>query len=491
MKQCDHLAIASSSLSFNASSESDPEDSFWRDFSFDFSFLTSDDPKTGGDDIDSNSSVPKESELYGLAIVDSNVKEPSPPLPSLLGVTTTTKGKEACLRNEVPFSPLFAKMSALRIKECSNGDDTEEVDSPCWKGARSPLNLRRGSRDDLNVLYGLNPMAPHFIPSSNGKEFGENGTPSLKRSLSSTFPPSSGEFSISNLYEQGSDQINHDPDESLGLVVRQEDSSNQFQRSTKLDPLAPVFVPAYAVVHDKSVVADHMMMSTERNAHSAYASSEVGHIGSVNHHSVSYKEIHAGLTHPSVPVEPSYQEVDTKQMGRHRYGNPSPQMDVKKLLTTIHGLSELLTHAHGSGSPNEQDLALINSTVQNLNSYISNRVHEHSGKYDGFTSLPNVCKQSIREHQIPKARNLSSAVEFRRKEKYPMVKGEAGAEPQVEYVVAKENGFGQVVRNHETEAQFNPQALFYKSLWLKARADSGRLLSCETIYIHIRLECRD
>lgn len=25
-----------------------------------------------------------------------------------------------------------------------------------------------------------------------------------------------------------------------------------------------------------------------------------------------------------------------------------------------------------------------------------------------------------------------------------MVKGEAGAEPQVEYVVAKENGFGQV-----------------------------------------------
>lgn len=339
-------------------------------------------------------------------------------------------------------------MSALRIKECSNGDDTEEVDSPCWKGARSPLNLRRGSRDDLNVLYGLNPMAPHFIPSSNGKEFGENGTPSLKRSLSSTFPPSSGEFSISNLYEQGSDQINHDPDESLGLVVRQEDSSNQFQRSTKLDPLAPVFVPAYAVVHDKSVVADHMMMSTERNAHSAYASSEVGHIGSVNHHSgkiyssnprlgsqvqkkklnplapqfsladtkpkvyasvgnqaandnvnssvlfspVSYKEIHAGLTHPSVPVEPSYQEVDTKQMGRHRYGNPSPQMDVKRLLTTIHGLSEMLTHAHGSGSPNEQDLALINSTVQNLNSYISNRVHEHSGKYDGFTSLPNVCK---------------------------------------------------------------------------------------------------
>lgn len=46
---------------------------------------------------------------------------------------------------------------------------------------------------------------------------------------------------------------------------------------------------------------------------------------------------------------------------------------------------------------------------------------------------------------MPKARNLSSTVDFRRKEKYPMVKGETGAEPQVEYVVTKENGFGQVL----------------------------------------------
>lgn len=46
MKQCDHLAtIASSSPSFPPS-ESDPDDSFWRDFTFDFSFLTSDDHKT-------------------------------------------------------------------------------------------------------------------------------------------------------------------------------------------------------------------------------------------------------------------------------------------------------------------------------------------------------------------------------------------------------------------------------------------------------------
>lgn len=66
MKQCDRslspfappFAIgSSSSLSF-AASESDPEDSFWGDFTFDFSFLTSDDHKSGLDDDDSTT-VPK------------------------------------------------------------------------------------------------------------------------------------------------------------------------------------------------------------------------------------------------------------------------------------------------------------------------------------------------------------------------------------------------------------------------------------------------
>lgn len=61
MKQCDRglspfappFAIGSSSLSSFAASESDPEDSFWRDFTFDFSFLTSDEQKNGIDDVDS------------------------------------------------------------------------------------------------------------------------------------------------------------------------------------------------------------------------------------------------------------------------------------------------------------------------------------------------------------------------------------------------------------------------------------------------------
>ncbi|CAH8331015.1 unnamed protein product [Eruca vesicaria subsp. sativa] len=418
-----HPAIASSSsLSFPAS-ESDPEDSFWRDFSFDFSFLTSDDHKSVHDDpLSSNT---KESEL-----------------------------EEPCSKNESAFSPLFAKMSEC-CKE-SELDDTE-VDSPCWKGTCS--NSFR-SRDDL---YGLNPMAPQFIPSNANREY---GSPSLKRSLSSTFPPSSssGDFiSISNGIEQGSHQSlgiePYDADErSLGLVCQ--DISNQFQRRVKLDPLAPLFVPAYALIHDKkSAVADDHLIATDRNAHSTYASSEVAHIGGSNPYSsnprlgsqvsentkldssgnkthgfkkklnplapqfsladtkpkvygsmenqsanvnssvlfspVSYRnnqELHAGLTQPSVHVGPSYKEVDTKQMGSYiSHGSSSPQMDVKKLLTTIHGLSELLTHVT-SGSPNEQDLHLINSTVQNLNSYINNGVQEeHTRKYDGLPNMFKVC----------------------------------------------------------------------------------------------------
>ncbi|CAH2070918.1 unnamed protein product [Thlaspi arvense] len=719
MKQCDRglsplappFAIGSSSLSFSAS-ESDPEDSFWRDFTFDFSFLTSDDQKTGlDDDADSlsnprrhadASTVPKagESKLYGLAAnarpvkdlgirrsedsdsflklpnflesglkrvdskpristADSNVtmvegrSQHFPPTALVLGVTSITpmandsvanddgtgniraegrfrcaKDKEACVgkvlvskdTNESKFSPLFSKMSAA---QCSSGsgidkldlcsgnrttvlsekssitsdqDDDIEVDSPCWRGTRSrikSLSFRR-STDDLNVLYGLNPLAPQFIPSNakkkldkKVKESEDNASPSLKRSLSSTFPPSSGEFSATDPYEAGIEQDSNrigilfqDADESLGLVSQDSASktmSNQFQMPKKLDPLAPVFVPANAklsaIVYEKPGVADHMI-ATEKNAHSAYAPSssddmllncvkaetnspEVGHsfrnpysnnvresgntysfnprlssqvqisentrVDSSSNRTHGSKKLnplapqfsvadtkpqvygsdkHQAANHlppmvnssvllspngysnhkaqSSVHLEPSSIEVGTKQMGFHRHrpnilhGSSSPQMDVKKLLTTIHGLSESLTHVHGSETLDEQDLDLINCTVQNLNSYINNSVQATTGNYSsavhsscGFRPLPNMPKQSIRDHQIPKARSMSVNADVRRKEKYSMVSGEIGADSQFE-----NSGFGQVVRNHhQIEEQINPQVYFYRSLWLKAKAD--------------------
>uniref|UniRef100_A0A1J3HDB2 Uncharacterized protein n=2 Tax=Noccaea caerulescens TaxID=107243 RepID=A0A1J3HDB2_NOCCA len=695
MKQCDPglspfappFAIGSSSLSSFAASESDPEDSFWRDFTFDFSFLTSDEQKNGIDDesdVDSlsklsrradSNTVPKaeESELYGLAANARTVRnleikkcvDSSQPSSSLAAVSTShfdsnvsndgAEGRFRCAEdregcsgkvlvskdiNESSFSPLFSKM--LKCSIPSDQDDAE-VDSPCWRGTRSS-SFRRCT-DDVNVLYGLNPLAPQFIPSSakmkldkNGTEFEENGSSTLKRSLSSTFPPSSGEFGITDPsgagVEQDYSQKNNRTDESLGLVSQDSvseamsmlDISSRFQTPKKLDPLAPVFVPANAklsaVVNEKHGVADHMV-AIERNAHSTYAlsssddmlpkyvevethSSEVGRIlgnaYSTNAHESgkaysfsprlrsqvqisenTKQDSSSGKSHgrkklnplarqfsladtkqkvygceenqavnglppmvnssvllspvgyrnheelSSLHVEPSFNEVDTKVMGRlhpnilrgsssrksqpsketlpfhilessnrvkassnfgHRHGC-STSSDVKKLLTTIHGLSELLTHVHGSetDSPNEQDLDLINCTMQNLNSYINNRVQEHTGNYASavdsscdFKPLPNMRTRSIRDHQLPRAaQNMALNTDFQRKE-YSMVSG--NMDPMVpvshfEFGATQENGFGKVTGNYQTEEQINPHALFYRSLWLKAKADRS-LMEYET-----------
>ncbi|CAA7033204.1 unnamed protein product [Microthlaspi erraticum] len=681
MKQCDRglsplappFAIASSSLSSFAASESDPEDSFWRDFTFDFSFLTSDEQKNGTDDGDDVDSLPKlsrrpdsntvpqaeESELYGLAANARTVRnleirkrvDSSQPSSSLAAVSTNhfdsnvandgaegRLGKEACSGkflvskdiSESNISPLFSKM--LKCSLPSDQDDVE-VDSPCWRGTRSS-SFRRCT-DDVNVLYGLNPLAPQFIPSSakmkldkNETEFEENGSSSLKRSLSSTFPPSSGEFGFTDSSGAGIEQdysqrnnrtefVIHDADESLGLVSQDSvseamsmlDISYQFQTPKKLDPLAPVFVPANAklsaVVH-----ADHMI-AIERNADSTYAlsssddmllenlkvethSSEVSHSlrnlysSNVHESGATYsfntpgsqvqisdnakldsssnksrgqkklnplarqfsladtkQKVYGGeenqavnglppMVNSSVLLSPigyrnhkesSFNEVDTKQMGRlhpnilrgssskptkepfhiletssssnhvkassdfgDRHGcstsSPSSEMDVKKILTTIHGLSELLTHVHGSETsdpPNEQDLDLINCTVQNLNSYINNRVQEHTGNYASavdtscdFNPLHNnMRKLSIRDHQLQRAQNMALNADVQRKE-YSMVSG--NMEPMVpvshfEFGATQENGFAKVTGNYQTEEQINPRALFYRSLWLKAKAD--------------------
>ncbi|ESQ38512.1 hypothetical protein EUTSA_v10028483mg [Eutrema salsugineum] len=606
MKQCDHglspfaspFAIGSSSLSFPAS-ESDPEDSFWRDFAFDFSFLTSDDQKNGlEDDIDSlsnlsrpsdSTTVPKaeESELYGLRrseksasfvklpnVLESDLKcfdskpriSPSlamdatsdsralnfPKTASVLGVSSISpvaknatvaseglfrcaKDNEVCSREvlvskDSNSSPLFSKM----LKSCipCDQDEDAEVDSPCWKGTRShntaasgttkSLSFRR-STDDLNILYGLNPLAPQFIPSNakknlddNGKEFEENCSSSLKKSLSSTFLPSSGEFSVNDPSDAGIEQdsrqknsigiLFNDADESLGLVSQVGVSktmslleiSNQFQTPKRLDPLAPVFVPANA--KEKHGAADDMI-AIETNAHSAYAlsssddlllnrvkvethSSEVGHsfrnpysnsvhqlrkTYSLNPRLGSQVQISENTKlDPSSnkshcpkklnPLAPQFSLADTKPKvygyeknqaandippnvyssvlfspngysnqeelhaelaqssmhGRLRpnilHGNSSPQMDVTKLLTTIHGLSELLTHVHSSGtsdSPNEQDLDLINCTVQNLKSYINNRNQQHSGKYS--SALHSSCDSKLLPN-MSKAGGITSAL---------------------------------------------------------------------------------
>jgi hypothetical protein len=276
----------------------------------------------------------------------------------------------------------------------------------------------------------LNPLAPQFLPFNAKKNLNKNG-----REI---------EVNSSNQNTRIGVLI-HDADESLGLVSQDSvsntmsmlDISNEFQKSKKLDPLAPVFVPACAKLSEKHGAADHMLtMETNVGSTSGVSSSDsmllntfkvVGTHSLVVDRSLRNRYSNTRLDRSSNkshgrkklnPLAPRFSLADHKQnvygcevnQAANDFGDrhgcstssPSQKVDVKKLLTTIHGLSELLTHVHSSETsdlPNEQYLDLINCTVQNLNSYINNRVQEHSGDYASAVhsscdlySLPNMRK---------------------------------------------------------------------------------------------------
>ncbi|KAG7557332.1 hypothetical protein ISN44_As11g033080 [Arabidopsis suecica] len=584
MKQCDRsLSSFATSLSSSfVASESDPEDSLWNDFTFDFSFLTSEDHKICPNDT---TTVPKAKEsghsVFGVTSIitpgrSADIANDNSGFNGVEGRFSCCKDESVCsgkflVRKDSNYSPLFSKVSAIDKKNlCSaNGSvlseksliqDDIEGDSSCWRRTRShntaalgvkSLNFRRFS-DDQNCLYGLNPLAPQYIPSNGKKNLDKNGR---------VFEENCS-FSEAGI-EQGSNQntrrsvLIHDVDESLGLVSQDSlsntmsllDISNEFQKSTKLDPLAPVFVPACAkvstVVREKHNATDHLITietnvgstsglrssddkvethssEVDRSLRNRYSSNfhEWGTTFSFNPQLRSQVQISENTKLDSSrnkshgqkklnPLAPQFSLADNKQKvygceenqaandlpamvngsvliypigssssdvralsdfgDRHgcSTSSPSSKMDVKKLLTTIHGLSELLSRVHSSetsDSPNEQYLDLINCTVQNLNSYINNKVHEHTGNHSGAVhsshdlySLPNMRKRPIRDHQLPKAKNTSATVDVKRKEKYFMVSGDMVPDSHFQFGVNKENVFGKVIGNHhQTEEQINP-----------------------------------
>ncbi|KAF8104347.1 hypothetical protein N665_0173s0001, partial [Sinapis alba] len=262
-------SIDSSSLTLSAS-KSEHEDSIFRDYTLDLSFLSSDDSLSNmSRDVDTT----KERQLLEDKTVLLNPNPLVSKLPEMLIVSSTVAGDGKL------------ELSCADTTGLSNNSSTDsEEDTPCWIGINSRKTLASGaicrrSTDDLSGFRRLNPSAPQFIPSNSkkilekdGKSCEENGSSSLKKSLSSDFPSSSGEFNFTHLLEDGRDEaasiLTHNADESLGFVSQDSDSRNEFQQSKRLDPLAPVFVPSNAKlspsVHEKQV-------AFETNAHSTSA----------------------------------------------------------------------------------------------------------------------------------------------------------------------------------------------------------------------------
>ncbi|XP_010478731.1 PREDICTED: uncharacterized protein LOC104757676 isoform X2 [Camelina sativa] len=285
MKQCSHgidglrtglspsarpFAIGSSSSTISLKSEH--EDSIWGDYTLDLSFLSSDDQRSGVGDDDSLSNLSRDVEptKEGLFLVDKIacsgkvLENPNPVILKLPEVLIESSDDAKLGLSCINTTPVRSEKTSIE----SDQDDSEE-DSPCWKGMHSHKTSRR-STDDLSGFRRLNPLAPQFIPSNSKKKLekcDENG--SLKKSLSSTFPSSSGEFNLTDPIEDGSNDaaktsiLTHNTDEIFGFVssdstsktVSMSDSRNEFLPFKRLDPLAPVFVPSSAKlspsVHEK------------------------------------------------------------------------------------------------------------------------------------------------------------------------------------------------------------------------------------------------
>ncbi|KAJ0235857.1 Uncharacterized protein HA466_0262960 [Hirschfeldia incana] len=566
------LSPSSIDSSSSLTLKSEHEDSIFRDYTLDLSFLSADDSLSR--DVDTT----KEKQLLEDKTVLLNPNPLVSKLPEMLIVSSTVAGDGKLELSCAEDTTLLSENSST---------DSEE-DTPCWIGINSRKTLAssggicRRSTDDLSGFHRLNPLAPQFIPFNSKKilENEENGSSSsLKKSLSSDFPSSSGEFNFTHLLEDGGASIlTHNADESLGFVSSQDsDSRNEFQQSKKLDPLAPLFVPSNAKanpsVHEKQV-------AFETNAHSTYSDNkslgkvkvgtplgsfnpwleskvvitESPKLGSSSNKSPGqrrlnplapqfsladtkpkayrYEKYQAAEADSSIYVEQpllpnmsrgssslisptadsnfgsaKWYAVEPTLKGNQDFQHPlpfhvvetaassssrnakalSPKMDVMKLLTTIHGLSELLTLAQGSeSSDSPEELDLINSTVQNLNMYIQNGIQEqavnqsvvHHNSYDLQLLSNKSSKLSVRDFQLPRTNNMTVDLDVRRKEKYSVVSGETFPDSGLyQYGVTKDNGFGQVVaksgyqQNHQGEEQINQHALFYKSLWLKAEAD--------------------
>ncbi|KAG5388758.1 hypothetical protein IGI04_030299 [Brassica rapa subsp. trilocularis] len=500
MKQCS-LGIDGLRSSLSAS-KSEHEDSIFRDYTLDLSFLSSDD------------SLSRDVDTTTKALLNPNPLVSK--LPEMLIVSSTVAGDGEL------------ELSCANAAEHSSTDSEE--DTPCWIGINSretPASAgaicRRSTDDDLSGFRRLNPLAPQFIPSNSIKVLEKDG---LKKSLSSDFPSSSAEFKLD-------DAASILADESLGFVSQ---DGNEFQQSKRLDPSAPVFVPsnakltpsAFETNAHSTTYSDNKLLGKVKIDTPSREAAPIHISGSYNksrgqrrlnplapqfslpdtkpkaysYGSSSFKSPTADTNFGSTKwyaVEPNttlsvngnqdfpFHVVETAAGSSSRNakassGGSSPKMDVMKLLTTIHGLSELLTLAHGSeSSDSPEELHLINSTVHNLNMYIQNGIQEQSvvqhNSYD-LQLLSNKSKLSIRDLQFPSTNNMTVDLGVRRKEKYSVVSGETFPDSGLyQYGVTKDEGFGQVVaksgyqQNHQGEEQINPQSLFYKSLWLKAEAE--------------------
>lgn len=291
-----------------------------------------------------------------------------------------------------PLAPQFIPSNSKKIlekdvKSCeekgSSSSSLKKSLSSDFPSSSSGESLGFVSQDEFQQSKRLDPSAPLFVPSnaklSHEKQVAFETTSALTYSDNKSLGKVKVDTPLGSFNPWLETKVGITESAKLGS------SSNKSRGQRRLNPLAPQFSLAdtkpKAYRYEKADLAQSSMYVEPLLPNMSHGSSSLisptadSNFGSTKWYAVE----EPNTTLPFHVVETAAMSSYSRNAKALSGGGSSPKMDVMKLLTTIHGLSELLTLAHGSeSSDSPEEIDLINSTVQNLNMYIQNGIQEQA-----------------------------------------------------------------------------------------------------------------
>ncbi|XP_011038024.1 PREDICTED: uncharacterized protein LOC105135048 isoform X4 [Populus euphratica] len=385
-------------------------------------------------------------------------------------------------------------------------ENDSDLDSPCWKGklAAEQSSCEVSAPDNLQYLKSeqeacsyLNPLAPHFFPSSDkqkvnycGNEGDGNDCFSFQKTASSVVSLFSREQRLQHSATAGS-------------------SSSEQSSITEAHCYSDMHVPnkEYELLTDSScssmhgsscVVLPSVMEDYMTSSGQLLTGQCVGGFGKAITDTVPNGSTSVSLFASKHVFDSSSCREGVSTDLSETYGGAAkplyspPRLDFRIVVKTMNELSELLMQncTNDLDSLNEHEHDIIKRIIHNLTLCIRNRVGEHTlmsesshphtsycvRKSTHLNKCSNMELQTTRTkavmvshelgHQNKHERQMSSA-SFRERFLDSLNSRNGGFNKNEHITQVNEKG---LEGHYELEEEENPQVLFYKNLWLEAEA---------------------
>ncbi|KAJ6301237.1 hypothetical protein OIU77_015532 [Salix suchowensis] len=405
-------------------------------------------------------------------------------------------------------------MESLGIKESDPiensckiiNENDSDLDSPCWKGKLAaeqsssevsiPDNFQH-LKSEQEACSNLNPLAPHFFPSSDkqkvnycGNEGDGNDCLSFQKTQSSVVSlfsreqrPQHSATAASSSSEQSSITEAHcysgmhDPYKEYELLT---DSSNSSMHGSSC-----VVLP--------SVLEDYFTSSGQLLTEQCF-----GGVGKAIKDAVPNGSTSVSLFASKHVLDSSSCREGVSTDLSETYGGATkplcspPRLDFQIVVKTMNELSELLMQncTNDIDSLNEHEHDIIKRIIHNLTLCIRHSVGEHTLMSESSHPRTSYCvRKSTRLNKCSnmelqtrtKAVMVSHELGHQNKHERQMRSSTSFSERFLDSLNARNEGFKKnkditqvnekaLEGHYELDEEENPQVLFYKNLWLEAEA---------------------